>query len=64
MPIFEYKCLSCSHVFEVMVQRGGSSESKAICPECGQADLERLWSPISDGRGKAGSCGGGVPGFR
>ncbi|HYL80185.1 MAG TPA: zinc ribbon domain-containing protein [Candidatus Acidoferrum sp.] len=63
MPIFEYKCLSCSHVFEVMVQRTGSGP-KPACPECGQADPERLWSPISGGTGKTGSCGGGVPGFR
>jgi putative FmdB family regulatory protein len=63
MPIFEYNCLNCGHIFEVMVQRGGSG-SKPSCPECGQTDLERLWSPISDGRGKSGSCGDGVPGFR
>ena len=64
MPIFEYKCLNCSHVFEKISQRDGSSESRLVCPECGQTDLERLWSPISDGRTGAGSCGGGVSGFR
>lgn len=46
MPLFEYECRSCGHVFEVMVKPEGSG-SKPTCPECGNADLERLWSPFS-----------------
>ena len=63
MPLFEYECRSCGHVFEVMVKSEGSG-SKPTCPECRNADLERLWSPFSGRSGKGVSCGGGTPGFR
>jgi putative FmdB family regulatory protein len=63
MPLFEYECLNCGHVFEVMVKRGGS-EVKPTCPECGKADVERLWSPFSGRSGNGTSCGSTAPGFR
>jgi putative FmdB family regulatory protein len=40
MPIFDYRCRSCSHEFEAFV-RG----SKVVtCPECESEDLEKLVS--------------------
>jgi putative FmdB family regulatory protein len=63
MPLFEYECLNCGNVFEVMVRQGGSGTAPT-CPECGKADLERLWSPFLGQSGKGESCGSGVPGFR
>lgn len=63
MPLFEYECRGCGLVFEVMVKPGGSG-AKPTCPDCGEADLERVWSTFSGRSQKAESCGGGVPGFR
>lgn len=64
MPIYEFQCRKCGHVFEVRVE-GLKSSGKPECSECGQSDVERLWSTFSQGSGKAGSCGGGgVSGFR
>ena len=63
MPLIEYECLSCGHVFEVMVKRGGSV-TKPTCPECGKAEVERLWSTFSGRSGNATSCGSKVSGFR
>jgi putative FmdB family regulatory protein len=63
MPLFEYECMGCGHVFEVMVMRQGSG-SKPTCPECKGLNVERVWSPFSGRSEKGESCGGGVSGFR
>ena len=40
MPIYDYRCKSCNHVFEAFV-RG----SKVVtCPECKSDQLERMMS--------------------
>ncbi len=33
MPIYEYRCKKCSHVFELM-RRLSARDDKAPCPEC------------------------------
>jgi putative FmdB family regulatory protein len=40
MPIYEYRCRGCAHVFETLVRTGDAP----ACPACGVADLERLLS--------------------
>jgi putative FmdB family regulatory protein len=40
MPLHEYKCRSCSHVFEALVR--GSDQP--ACPSCQSTDLEKLLS--------------------
>ena len=41
MPIFDYRCKSCSHEFEAFVR----NTSKVVaCPECRGEDLEKLLS--------------------
>ena len=71
MPIYEYRCQTCSKVFELLV-RGADAEGPA-CPECGGAELTRLFSlfasrsdsanagaPAATMRqGGGGCCGGG-----
>jgi len=42
MPLFEYKCQSCSHCFEEI--RGSSETRDPICPKCGSATAEKLVS--------------------
>ncbi|HUE96946.1 MAG TPA: zinc ribbon domain-containing protein [Longimicrobiaceae bacterium] len=41
MPIFEYRCTSCSHVFEKLILRNSAPPE---CPECEGKDLEKLLS--------------------
>ena len=40
MPIYEYRCRACAHVFEALVRSGDAP----ACPACAAADLERLLS--------------------
>jgi putative FmdB family regulatory protein len=44
MPIYEYKCESCGHVSEVLVQ-GFFSPGEPECPECGQKMQKLITSP-------------------
>jgi putative FmdB family regulatory protein len=71
MPIYEYRCQTCSKVFELLV-RGAAAEGPT-CPECGGEELKRLFSlfasrsesaaasaPAATMRqGGGGCCGGG-----
>ena len=43
MPLYEYKCRKCGHVFE-KIQKF-SDKPKASCPECGGAGERQLSAP-------------------
>jgi len=46
MPIYEFRCLKCNEVFEIlMVTTKDGVEMK--CPHCGSEDLERVLSTSS-----------------
>jgi putative FmdB family regulatory protein len=40
MPIYEYRCEACEHVFEALVRAG----QQPACSACGATALERLVS--------------------
>lgn len=40
MPIYEYRCVECGRVWEVL--RRGLGESSARCPSCGGTRAEKL----------------------
>jgi putative FmdB family regulatory protein len=40
MPLYEYRCRPCGHVFERLVRSGDTP----ACPSCAATDLERLVS--------------------
>ena len=42
MPIYEYQCGSCGHVFETLQRI--SEDPLTDCPECGKPDLKKLVS--------------------
>ena len=44
MPLFDFRCRSCEHIFEALVRPGGSAPS---CPTCHGVDLERLLSTFA-----------------
>ena len=54
MPIFEYECRSCGHVYEVLTRAGQAAPKK--CPKCGQPKLQRKFSVFSGGSSKPDSC--------
>ena len=43
MPIYEYKCSSCGHVFSLM-QRMGAGIDGLACPGCKSVELTKLLS--------------------
>ena len=57
MPIYEYECTACGHVFERVMKVG---EIGAPCPECGGRKTEKrissfrtnAWSRFLDGMEK------------
>ena len=49
MPIYEYKCRSCNHKFEVL-QRISEDGTNLECPACKAKNPERIFSVF---------CGGG-----
>lgn len=67
MPIYEYRCGACEHVFEKLMAIGAAAPD---CPSCGHEDVQKLVSAagfILKGSGwykdhyglKSSSSGGG-----
>jgi putative FmdB family regulatory protein len=54
MPIFEYRCQACGHVFEQFTQRANTAGPPA-CPACGKRGVERVPSVFS-GRASESGC--------
>ncbi len=46
MPLYEYKCETCGHRFEVL-QRMGASSQGVSCPQCGGFEVKRLVSTFA-----------------
>lgn len=42
MPIFDYQCLKCGHVFDALQKLGEAPLT--TCPECGKKGVEKLIS--------------------
>jgi putative FmdB family regulatory protein len=57
MPIYEYECAACGHVFELVMKYG---EIGAACPKCGGEETKKrvssfrtnAWSTFLDGMEK------------
>lgn len=43
MPIYEYKCRACDHLFEKIVKLNETPD----CPQCGGNDLEKQFTVAS-----------------
>ena len=46
MPIFEFRCLECGHLFENLFV-GADEKVELTCPECQALSLERVVSRTS-----------------
>ena len=68
MPLYEYRCQSCEHQFEVLQRLGDGAEGQR-CPGCGHDEVARLFSTFAastgSGQGEAampvGGCCRGTP---
>jgi len=60
MPIYEYRCKACGHVFEML--RGiNDKDDNIICPACRRRGVEKLLSLFSSAgsASQESSCGPG-----
>jgi putative FmdB family regulatory protein len=46
MPVYEFRCLKCDEVFEILVIKN-QDEVEMKCPHCGSGELERVLSTTS-----------------
>ncbi len=62
MPIYEYQCQDCGHVFSKLFRSISSSAESPIilCPDCGSDHTRRIVSSVA----VLGSLGGLTPGER
>ena len=58
MPLYEYRCVKCAHVMEVLEPMGAGGSHK--CEKCGSRRMEKLISTFGVGTA-AKSSGGSCP---
>jgi putative FmdB family regulatory protein len=46
MPVYEFACKRCGARFEELVSAANNGP-RLLCPRCGSAELERLFSPFA-----------------
>jgi putative FmdB family regulatory protein len=61
MPIYEFRCLACGDLFELLVMAGGTNAA-IQCTHCGAQGGERVLSLVSHTVGDGGSPSGQGPG--
>ncbi|MEO6223472.1 MAG: zinc ribbon domain-containing protein [Vicinamibacterales bacterium] len=47
MPLFDFRCQSCAHEFEVLIRPSSHGDPSPSCPACGSDKLERLLSTFA-----------------
>lgn len=55
MPIYEFRCIKCGKIFELLKLKKEDDSIKMKCPKCKSAEVERVLSSvsiISSGSGK------------
>lgn len=56
MPIYEFKCLKCNNVFELLMINRDAAQMR--CPHCQSEDFERVISRTSYAMGSDGTSAG------
>lgn len=54
MPIYEFRCLGCGNIFELLQLKKETEKIKMKCPKCSSPEVERVLSTISIGRSNSG----------
>ena len=44
MPLYDFRCRGCGHVFETLCSSQDKEAGRVPCPECGATDLDRAYS--------------------
>lgn len=47
MPLFDFRCQSCTHEFEALVRAASYNDPPTSCPACGSTTLDRLLSSFA-----------------
>jgi putative FmdB family regulatory protein len=48
MPIYEFRCLGCGHVFELLkLKKEDENSSGMKCPKCSSPEVEKVLSSVS-----------------
>jgi putative FmdB family regulatory protein len=55
MPIYEFRCLQCGKVFELLKMKKEDESVKMKCPTCNSPEVERVLSAINIGTSVRGS---------
>jgi len=55
MPLFEYACSNCGHVFEKLVLTRNMESPE--CPKCGRKRVEQIFSAFATASGSRKSAG-------
>lgn len=58
MPIYEFKCLKCNEVTEILV-KNSQDQMEMVCGKCGSENLERVISTINFSMGGGSKPAGG-----
>ena len=61
MPLYEFRCAKCGHVFEELVMAGAAGRERLQCPACASARVKKVLSTFATGgmAADAPPCGGG-----
>ena len=55
MPIYEFRCMKCGKVFELLKLKKEDDAMKMKCPKCSSPEIERVLSTINIGASVRGS---------
>ncbi|MBN9657946.1 MAG: zinc ribbon domain-containing protein [Acidobacteria bacterium] len=58
MPMYEYRCTECGHLYE-QLRRMSEADQQLVCPRCASQQVERLVSACAVGASSSGGKGGG-----
>ena len=61
MPIFDFRCSECDHVFDELVKSADATEA-VQCSKCGSKKVERLVSVFAASGSRSEGAGGPRPG--
>ncbi|WP_027717983.1 FmdB family zinc ribbon protein [Desulfovirgula thermocuniculi] len=46
MPIYEFRCLECGHLFEKLFLSPAQQDEEVSCPQCRSSSFERVISRV------------------